>query len=410
MNSYSSKHFTDLTTLPLHEILMANGYKIDRDKSSINHPCVVNEDKSQKLIITKKGENYLYFNAQDDTDRGNIISFARIRGINLKELIANYDKNISLSNNKDYQFFKQAKDLDSAYYAKQFNQFAPCDIKNNLLLKRRGFDLVYLSDYQNILKQDEHNNLIIPHFKFMKIQNSNVPNGEIKGVFICGYTKRFNLPLTKNKDGTPRDKPLNHITMGNRGIECLNLQKDTTAIKQVVLTESMIDSLSFMQIKNLNPKETLLLSTAGSYSDEQQATLKAILDTLPKARIYLAFDNDEKGLAYSRKIESFIKEENTKKYGREVPLSSIPIIYTPFSKDCNDDLALYNITKLPNLNRNDLNDWVECKMLSYKRIKDSNTKALLLNSIRKVDSLKPISEENRNFFNAMSKHKATRNL
>ena len=75
----------DLTKLPLHEVLLANGYKLDRVKSSKMYPCLVNVDNNERLIVSKKGENYLYFNPNDETDRGNILSFVRIRGLDIYE-------------------------------------------------------------------------------------------------------------------------------------------------------------------------------------------------------------------------------------------------------------------------------------------------------------------------------------
>jgi len=399
--------FLDLTTLPLHEILLANGYKIDREKSSMNNPCLVN-DNGEKLVISKKGENYLYFNVKNDDDRGNIISYARFRNINIKDLIHNYDKNIELSKNKDYSFFKH-KELDCAYYAKAYSAFAPCDIEDNLLLKRRGFDMDFISSYQGILKQDEHNNIIILHYKLVSLKSDTIKLNENEIITICGYTKRLNLPITKDKDGNEREKPLNHINYGNKGIECLNLQKDATSIKQIVLTESIIDSLSFMQMKNFNPKETLLLSTAGSLSDTQEKTLKAMFDKV-NARIYLAFDKDEKGLEYTKKIETLIKEENARKYGKAIPINSIPIIYKPFSKDCNDDLSLLNITKLLQLTNESYNKWANYQIYLYKMKKTGNERALLLHQLRKADSLRAISEDNKEQFNTMLKHKAVKSL
>ena len=100
----------DLTKLPLHEVLLANGYKLDRVKSSKMYPCLVNVDNNERLIVSKKGENYLYFNPNDETDRGNILSFVRIRGLDIKELVANYDTNITLANEYKHQFFTHKQD------------------------------------------------------------------------------------------------------------------------------------------------------------------------------------------------------------------------------------------------------------------------------------------------------------
>ena len=67
----------DIMQLPLHKIFLANGYRIDRNKSSMNYPCLTN-DNGEHIIVSKKENNYLYFNPQNDTDRGNIFLFASL--------------------------------------------------------------------------------------------------------------------------------------------------------------------------------------------------------------------------------------------------------------------------------------------------------------------------------------------
>ena len=62
----------DLTKLPLHQILMANGFTLHRSKSSINYPMLCHKESDLKLVVSKKGENYLYFNPHDPLDNGNI--------------------------------------------------------------------------------------------------------------------------------------------------------------------------------------------------------------------------------------------------------------------------------------------------------------------------------------------------
>lgn len=390
----------DLTKIPLHEVLLVNGYKLDRNKSSKMYPCLINEENNERLVISKKGENYLYFNPNDDLDRGNILSFARIRNLDVKELIANYDKNINVAQNYKHSFFTAQKSPEIIFKTFQSLQNAiKDDIAHIPLFKQRGFDNQYIAQIIHAFKKDEHNNLIIPNFA-LPSKNTEQFFKE-KNLFICGYTKRLNYPITKDKNGIELSKPLKSLQYGNKGLEIININKKSESIKRIVLTENIIDSLSFGQIKNLNPQESMFISTAGTFNIQHiEQSLFSILDITPNARITLAFDNDEKGKKYTQEVEKSILGY-TKKF---------PFIYKPFSKDCNDDLKIHNITGIQILNQENYQNWVHMKILKYKISNDTNTKALLLHNLRKLHSLKPLSEENIQIFNTIKKHASIKPL
>lgn len=88
----------------------------------------------------------------------------------------------------------------------------------------------------------------------------------------------------------------------------------------------------------------------------------------------------------------------------------IQIVYKPFSKDCNDDLKIHNITGIQTLNQENYQNWVHMKILKYKISNDTNTRALLLHNLRKLHSLKPLSEENIQIFNTIKKHASIKPL
>lgn len=385
----------DITTLPLHEILLCNGYMLDKDKSSRNNPVLVNDD-GQKLVISKKGENYLYFNTHDDNDRGNIISFARIRGIQPKELLKNYDP--ALAQSQAHIFFK-APTQDSAYFARQYKKFVACDVSTHPLLERRGFAQKVLTHYQGLLKQDEHGNLITAQYKLATMTNP-ANKAQIKALNVCGYTKRLIIPITKNKDGTPKEKPLKNINYGNKGFEILVINKEYEQIKTIIISESIFDSLALMQMSNKEPKDCVLLSTSGNFNlDSQKEALELIFDKTPNAKIVLCFDNDEQGRSYTKALENYlIYERNT-----------IPTTYVPFTKDCNDDLRLMRITKKAP-NQESYDKWAAYTIYQYKHCRDSNDRALLLHNLRKADTLKPLKEEHKQAFNTMLKHGRVKNL
>lgn len=382
----------DLTKLPLHEVLLANNYRIDRTKSSKMYPCLVNINNNERVIISKKGENYLYFNPNDETDRGNILSFARIRGLDIKELVANYDTNIPLANEYKHQFFTHKQDSHQIIKVyKALSNITQEDIAQIPLFKQKGFDIEYLKPLQHTFKKDEHNNIVIPNFKL----SGDDENYNPKIMFICGYTKRLNYPITKDKQGIELTRPLKSLQYGNKSLEILSGDKNPALIKHIIISENIIDSLSLGQLKNLSPQECVFISTAGNFNIKTlEESMLYILDKAPNARITLAFDNDTKGQSYTQEMEKSILT-HTKK---------LPYIYKPFSKDCNDDLKISNITGLKILNQENYQDWAEKKILKYRTSNDTNARALILHHLRKLHSLKPLNEANRNLFNSIKKH------
>ena len=77
----------NLVELPLDEILRNNGYFDKREKSSQNYKTLTNENSDTIVISRQKNGHYLYFNPNDDKDKGNIYNFAKNRGIKASDLI-----------------------------------------------------------------------------------------------------------------------------------------------------------------------------------------------------------------------------------------------------------------------------------------------------------------------------------
>lgn len=409
----------DLTKIPLHEVLLYNEWNIDRAKTSSTNPVVFNEKTNEKLVISKKGENYLYFNVKNDEDRGNIYSFARNRGLNLSDLIKNYDTSIEIP---DMQFLKNNIGNNitekSEYQVKKiiqdYNEFDKCDLLNNALLNRRGFSKEILQSYQGSIKQDDFGNITIPQYRLQNIES--MQKEQVNMLKMCGYTTRLNFPITKNKDGSLREKPLKNINRGNKGLEIIGTNAVLESIKQnnkehiqnIIISENILDSMSLLQIRGFAPNTTLLVSTSGQFSPNEESnilkTLDFMIEKMPNARINLAFDNDERGRKYNETLKNHIMQTRQS-------FHKMPNEFKPFSKDFNDDLLIIKTTNIKNLNQEEYDKWINYEIYKYQRTKDGNTRSLMLNSIRKLDSIKPISQENREYFNNFEyKHKAVKSL
>ncbi|PAF46474.1 hypothetical protein BKH41_09105 [Helicobacter sp. 12S02232-10] len=406
-NQSPPRAFTDLTLLPLHKILLCNGFKLNKNSSSMNNPIVYNQD--QKLVICKKEEHYLYFNTDGSNDRGNIINFCRNRGIDIKTLIQNYENGkTDLEDHLIPKYFNS--ELNNEQTIKKFNAMSSYDKNHNEFFMNRGLYNNLIDEYSNHIKLDNFNDVCFPHYKLTNIpkilnQNSMEETQPKTTINICGYTKRLKFPLYKNADGTPKEKPLKQIHYGIKGLEILKPNEiDPKNIKQIVITESIVDSLSFLQLfPNINPKETMLLGTCGDFHFENgiRPTLEKIMDTLnPNIKIILGFDNDNKGREFSKEFERFILEK-TKRF---------PMVYKSFCKDLNDDLRLSQLTGIKKLDNNNLNDFLEKKLLSYQTSSDTQKRKIILEIFRKVDKYKPLKEDFKDKFNQINKHKAIKEL
>lgn len=337
--------------LPLDEILKNNGYELVKEKSSINSIKMKNSNDDTIIITRSSSGHYMYFNPNEPNDRGNIFSFCKNRGIKLKELLANTNKedlspkhNLTPKNKDNektkelIETFNQGKALsDSTFFA-----------------TKRMIDLNLLKHLN--LKQDEMHNVLVPTFSLKKVQDKLITSQS-------GFVKYLSSPIHKDKDGNEYKRPLKNFCYGNKGLEIIKADKLLmNDIKSVVIAESSIDALSFAELKGLNLNECLLCSTNGAISSTCKELIKYFNDNLKNASFNLAFDNDEKGKSFAKDIKELLKEKAT--------------INEPVLKDFNDDLF---VSKFLLLNKN----------FTLKELETSLDKNLL----SKISSLKAKNNE-----------------
>lgn len=218
------------------------------------------------------------------------------------------------------------------------------------------------------------------------------------------------MPITKDKDGKTREKPLKSINQGNKGLEILTANKnEPLKLRNIIIAESILDSLSLLQMGKFKPEETLLISTGGNFNlNENKKNLDFFLDKAANAnnRI-LAFDNDEQGKKYTQAFSDYLNERIRMQQEPQLRNNST---YIPFSKDCNDDLLLKNITKLEKLTQKDYDDWCWNKIMELNKTKQSIPRMQMLKQLRKANDLKPMAEANKRIFNTIKPHKAIKNF
>lgn len=312
----------DYVLLPFHEILSTLGYKKKLEKSSAHH-ITMSHSNGDILIITRKPNgHYLYFNPFNEKDRGNIHHFCKRRHINVQQLIAGKSIDINQHTLKPTELNNKAIKA-----AADFKGFKTINLKSQnqairgVYLKRRGIDEKIFEAFT--IKIDTRNNICFPLYHYEKKINP-------KDLTLCGYATKLNQMLTKNKEGIAYKKPITTLAFGKKGLEILKHKhtKHLNTIQNIIITESSIDSLSLLQLKKLNPKETLLCGTSGTLSQNTENALIFLFQNCNKdTNIFLGFDNDKQGKTFTTKIKNVTKIYKLRTF-----------IEIPTLKDFNEDL------------------------------------------------------------------------
>lgn len=341
--TYNNKELS----MPFDEILLKNGYDIKKEKSTRN--SITMSNNIDTIVITRLSNgHYLYFNPNDTNDRGNIYSFCKNRGLKLKDLLNNKVDTKELkhnltdtkeinNDNKVLEDFKILKALDEDSY----------------FVSKRLIDKEILNDFSTLIKQDKFHNICIPTYTIKKIK-------DVEILTQSGYMTYLKAPMKKDKDGVVLKKAIKQICYGKKGLELL---KTTTSkmndIKNIIISESIIDSLSLLELKNLNPNESLLCSTNGTYTNSHKESLNYLKNNIKNANFILGFDNDERGLSFSKSIKETLKEKITD--------------LKPILKDFNDDLL---VSKFLRLNKNFSIDELESSLKNNFILKINEYKKL----------------------------------
>lgn len=312
----------DYVLLPLHEILSTLNYEKKLEKSSTRH-ITMNHSNGDVLVITRKPNgHYLYFNPFNERDKGNIHHFCKLRSIDVKKLIAG--KHIDLNHHAIEPTELQDKEIKASIKFKDFrsiNLSSKNPAYRGLYLRNRGIKEEIFSHLT--IKIDTYKNICFPTYTYEKKLNA-------KDLVQCGYSAKLNQPLPKDKEGKNYKKPLSTLAFGKKGIEILKDKrtKSLKDIKYIIITESSIDSMSLLQILELDTKISLLCATSGTFSKSAKEALLFLLQNCSNSiYIFLGFDNDKQGKVFTKQLEELLQ-----------PFSFTYEIKIPQHKDFNEDL------------------------------------------------------------------------
>lgn len=205
------------------------------------------------------------------------------------------------------------------------------------------------------------------------------------------------------------------------------MPKDTKNIKSVILAESSIDSLSFLEISKIADEKlqdafqykldnAIIIATSGTSNIEKtMETIEFIHNKLNIKEYHLAFDNDSAGIKMKNEYSKALSAKYDE-FGKE----SIVKIHTPYAKDFNDDLKIVKILKIKDscplwANKDRFKETIykatDELIDQYYKSKQGSNSGYMLKKIQKLDKLLPqgIDSKLKKFFNEkMPKYKDKR--
>ena len=278
------------------------GYEID-DKKSTQSSIAMRKD-SDKIIVSRKGANWVYFSVTDDRDNGSIIDFIQHRtdqdlktiGVELNTWLGGGFKTVNpksyVSNVKE-QVFDPERIKKIFHYCKS--------IKTHSYLEGRGLGRTVIdsSRFAGRIFTDRYKNVLFPHFKKAQICGIEYKS-EGKGFFAKGSEKTLWRSNVKKTDTT------------------------------LIIGEAVIDALSHYVLRGHD--DGFYVVTGGGMSPEQGMFLIDLINSLSNLEeILIITDNDKGGDKLTTRLIEIISNSNFK----DAPLRHSPDIR---GEDWNDVL------------------------------------------------------------------------
>lgn len=136
-------------------------------------------------------------------------------------------------------------------------------------------------------------------------------------------------------------------------------------------------------IKNYQREKNALIYNKQVERTREYRKPKPVNKPQDSFNVILAFDNDIKGKGYKEKCEGILYALT----------QQFPTIYTPFSKDCNDDLKLAHIIENKAINIDTMAEFLES---SLEKLNSNDTpiqeKENIMDKLEQIDSIKPFNE------------------
>lgn len=277
MHTYSFSDFKQQINLTQYAAYL--GYEIDPKKST--RSSIVMRSGADKIIISRRGTNWVYFSVSDDHDNGTIVNFIQNRthktigeiGRELQEWVGGA---VTLPEPKRYVQDVEEQNYDPARVTTIFKR---CRVAHNhaYLEEGRGIPARVLQSerFKGRIYTDRYGNAVFPHYNEKSICGLELKDAQ-KAVFVQGSEKTLWRSNVRAGDDI------------------------------LIISEAVIDALSYAV---LFPMETALYAaTGGGMSPEQAEIIKSAVSRFTNLkRIILITDNDTGGDRLATKIQSAIQ-------------------------------------------------------------------------------------------------------
>lgn len=275
----------------LSQYAAAQGYELDRKKSTRSSLVMRHAASGDKIIVSKKGANWVYFSVHDDRDNGTIVDFIEKRTNKTlpeigRELVgwSGGAGALPVYNLPDVQ----EQVYDAGRIRRAFQWMKPTTAHPYLIGERKiPADVLKDSRFSGRIFQDRYGNAVFPHQNGQGVCGLELKNTD-KGVFMRGSEKA--------------------LWLGN-----IN-----TADTVLVLAEAAIDALSHFAL--FRPQNASYGAVSGGMKDNQFDSLMAVIGKMPcLQKIILAVDNDKGGDKIASRIESYLEDKFTGAIVRHIP-------------------------------------------------------------------------------------------
>ncbi len=269
-------------------------YGFEMKKNSTVKNISLSNGKDTIIIKRHPDENYTFWSPTSN-NKGSVIDLVMwqenadmLQACKIaREKITGFMQSIKKGTSQAPKHLESVSELDQ----EKLRQLKP--VESLQYLESRGIDNIKHGRFKETIFTDERHNAVFPHTDAAgKITGYAMKNAKFNG-FSPGGTKTLWKSNQFDKD------------------------------KQLVITESAIDALSYAKLmKKRDPKQMFnsrFTSTEGAFSPEVQEMLKVEIASMPEGtRVVAAFDNDDQGWKYAADLK-MMSESLGRKCKTDIP-------------------------------------------------------------------------------------------
>ncbi len=278
-------------SINLSQYAAMQGYELDKRKSTRSSLVMRHAATGDKIIVSKKGLNWVYFSVSNDADNGTIVDFISNRTAKtLPEIGKELAACMGGAGVLPAHTFRDVQEqvYERSRITKAYQWMKPTTSHPYLIATRKiPVDVLNHPRFIGRIFQDRYGNAVFPHEDGQGVCGLELKNLD-KGVFMRGSEKALWLG---------------------------NINPDD---KVLTLAESGIDALSHFAL--FKPKDTSYGAVSGGMKDTQFSCLIKIIQKMPcLQKIVLAVDHDQGGVKIATRIESYLAGKFIGEIIRHVP-------------------------------------------------------------------------------------------